>query len=447
MSDVCIREGEFIVRTLLLGNGGREAIIAEKLAKRYCLYSIMPYMNPTICEMVDKSGGKTFKGSPFDKELVKKVLKDEKIELCVVNNDDLLASGIIDLAKEMNVKTFGPTKKGAQIEWSKEYGLNLIEELVPEIAIKSFVVHTVDELNNTMLQFANNEFVVKPNGLTAGKGVKVGGVHFNTREEGIQYAMQCVKQDDAVIVQEIIEGYEFTIMGFTDGKNMVFAPATFDYPYRYDNDLGPGTGGMGCFSCKNGLLPFISEYDYSVCKEAMKSVLGHLNREKIEFNGVLNGGFFMTPKGIRFMEFNARLGDPEALNVLSVMETPFADVVYDIAINQHIDEELLKFKEEDTYVLYIVNKGYAVEEFGEKAIYEFDSSTLVDDIHLYFSSSEEVGRGKYQMQSNSRLFALVATGKDMKTIKQKVDEFAKREVKDPMLDYRNDIGFLAINGV
>lgn len=97
--------------------------------------------------------------------------------------------------------------------------------------------------------------------------------------------------------------------------------------------------------------------------------------------------------------------------------------------------------------MYIVNKGYAVEEFNEKAIYKFAGAALVDDIHLYFSSSEKVGHGKYQTQSNSRLFALVATGNDMKSIKQKVDDFAKREVKDSLLDYRNDIGMLAIKGV
>lgn len=433
------------MRSLLLGHGGREAIIAEKMASKFSLFSIMPYKNPTICKYVKESGGKYFIGSPFDKTLIKKILKEENIQLCIVNNDDLLEAGIIDLAREMNINTFGPTREGAKIEWSKDYGLNLINEIVPEIANKTYIAFTKNELNNIIKEFQGCDFVVKPNGLTAGKGVKVGGEHFKIREDGINYAKSCLEKDGMVILQEKIEGYEFTIMGFTDGNNIITAPATYDYPYRFNDDLGPGTGGMGCFSCKDGLLPFLTESDYLVCKLAMEKVLHRINKKEVIFNGVLNGGFFKTKNGIRFMEFNARLGDPEALNILSIMDTNFADVVYDIAVNKYIDDTRCKFKDINSYVLYIVTQNYALDNDNQEKYFNFDERSLSNKIHVYYSSCEKVGDCKYRIQGNSRLFALVQIGDNMKEIKSNIDSWAKENILDRVLDYRTDIGVLAID--
>ncbi len=175
-------------KCLLLGNGGREAVIAENIAKTYSLYSVLPYENPSIVEYVEKSNGKYIIGSPFDKELVKKFIEEENIEVCVISSDNLLQDGLIDLARSLGLKTFGPTSKAAKLEWSKTYALDIVQKLAPEMVIKNFDISSVEELDKAVENYLDENFVVKPEGLTGGKGVKVGGEHFSTKQEGYDYA-------------------------------------------------------------------------------------------------------------------------------------------------------------------------------------------------------------------------------------------------------------------
>lgn len=159
-------------KCLLLGNGGREAIIAEYVSKGYKLYSIMPYENPSIAEYVNKSGGKFVIGDAFDKELVKKFIQEEKIENCIISSDNLLKDGLIDLARGLGLKTFGPTSKGAKIEWSKTYALGIMEKIAPEMVIKNYNITDVDTLRKVIDSYADDSFVVKPEGLTRRKRSK-----------------------------------------------------------------------------------------------------------------------------------------------------------------------------------------------------------------------------------------------------------------------------------
>ena len=137
-------------KCLLLGNGGREAVLAEQIGKGFELYAIMPYANPSIVEEVEKSNGKYIIGDPFDKELVKKIVQEEKIQACVVSQDNLLREGAIDLAKELGLKTFGPTSQGAKVEWSKTYALDIVKKLAPDMVIKNESVTTLEQLEEAL---------------------------------------------------------------------------------------------------------------------------------------------------------------------------------------------------------------------------------------------------------------------------------------------------------
>lgn len=429
------------MKCLLMGCGGREAIIADKLAEKFELYAVISHENPSIVETVEKSGGKYIVDKKYNKEEIKKFIKDNKIEYCVVNSDNLLQDGMIDLARECGLKTFGPTSKGARIEWDKEYALSIVEKVAPEALVKSYVISNQEEFEKVKSTYTDENFVVKPNGLTAGKGVKVGGEHFNTLEEGMNYAEECFNNDGVVIIQDKIVGHEFSIMGFTDGENIVFAPTTYDYPYRYDDDKGPGTGGMGCVSYKNKLLPFLNEEDLEKCYSIMKKALKEINRESKEFNGVLYGAFFKTEKDILFIEFNSRLGDPEALNVLSVMQSSFADVAKIIADGETLNEENCRFNNLDSYVVYVVSKGYAVEKQFTPVEFDFSDRILKEDgVKVYFSSSKKVGEQRYISTGNSRLIAVLKTGEELNKIKSDVDSLLTKYVIDESLDYRTDIG-------
>lgn len=426
-------------KCLLLGNGAREAVICEAMSEKYEMYSIMPYENPSIVEFVEKSNGKYLVGSPFDKELVKKFVQENEIKYCIISSDNLLQDGLIDLAKELGLKTFGPTSKGAKIEWSKTYALDVVQELAPEMIIKNFEVTSLKELEDASNAYSDENFVVKPEGLTGGKGVKVGGVHFTTKEDGIAYAKECLEASGKVIVQDKVKGKEFTVMCLTDGKTVVTLPITFDYPYRYEEDKGPGTGGMGCIGFSNGLLPFLTQEDVHECSKLIEKTVHYLNKDAIEFTGILYGGFFKTEDGIKFIEFNARFGDPEAMNVINSFETPFGEIATDV-FEGTLSKEKCKFNGKNSFLVYIVSKEYAVKSNVPPVEFTLNKENVErKGVKLYFANAKKIEENRYTSVSNSRLFAIEKTGDDFETIKNQVYQVIKEEV-DEVLDYRTDIG-------
>ena len=422
-------------KCLLLGNGGREAVLAEYISKGYKLYVVCPYENPSIVEMVEKSGGKYIVADPFNKDIVSDFIKENNIEICLISSDNLLQDGLIDVARKLGLKTFGPTS----IEWSKTYALDIVEKLAPEMIIKNYNVTSVEKLKDIVELYNDDSFVIKPEGLTGGKGVKVGGIHFKGKDEGFKYAKSCLEISGNVIIQDKIEGREFTVMALTDGENIVVTPTTFDYPYRFNEDKGPGTGGMGCLSFENGILPFLEQRDIEECSKLIKETLKYINRDNLEFNGVIYGGFFKTKNGIKFIEFNSRFGDPEALNVLNALETPFTDVMKNI-FNKTLSTENCKFKKECTFTVYIVTKEYAVESRKEPLIFTINRDAIEKQgVKIYFANTKHLEGNKYSSVSNSRLFGLTTSAKSLQEAKEKVYNAIKGNV-DEKLDYRTDIG-------
>lgn len=433
-----------MTKCLLLGNGGREAVLAEYISKGFTLYSVLPYENPSIVEAIIASGGKYIVGSPFDKELVSNFIKQENIEMCVVSSDNLLQDGLIDLAKSLGLKVFGPTSLGAKIEWSKTYALDIVNQLAPEMVIKNLHITNVDSLRQAIDTYSDDSFVVKPEGLTGGKGVKVGGIHFKGKEEGFEYAKSCLENSGKVIIQDKVEGSEFTVMALTDGENIVVTPITFDYPYRYENDKGPGTGGMGCMSFNNGLLPFLTQDDVNECADLIKKTIQYVNKDSLEFTGVIYGGFFKCKDGIKFIEFNARFGDPEAINVLNALETPFTDVLTNI-VNKNLSKDNCKFTDNYTFTVYVVSKEYAVSSSKEPCVFTLNKDEIVNKgLKVYFANAKHIEGNTYTSVSTSRLFAVATSGKDLEEIKKKVYDAMDGNV-DTKLDYRKDIGNIYVH--
>lgn len=432
------------MKCLLLGNGGREAVIAEYISKGFSLYSVLPYENPSIIDAINSSNGKYIIGSPFDKELVSNFIKQENIEMCVVSSDNLLQDGLIDLAKSLGLKVFGPTSKGAKIEWSKTYALDIVSKLKPEMIIKNFCITDEKMLDEALTNYTDDSFVVKPEGLTGGKGVKVGGIHFKGKQEGYEYAKSCLEASGKVIVQDKVEGSEFTVMALTDGENIVVTPITFDYPYRYENDKGPGTGGMGCMSFNNGLLPFLEQSDVDECADLIKKTIQYVNKDSLEFTGVIYGGFFKCKDGIKFIEFNARFGDPEAINVLNALETPFTDVLNNV-VNKTLSKDNCKFTDNCTFTVYVVSKEYAVSSSKEPCVFTLNKDAITSKgLKIYFANAKQIEGNTYTSVSTSRLFAVATSGQDLEEIKKKVYDAMDGNV-DTKLDYRRDIGNIYVH--
>ena len=425
---------------LIIGNGAREAIFAKKLAIDSKIYAVMGHENPTIINAVKSNEGDYMVGDINDNSLIIDFAKKNSIDYVFVNSDAPLANGLVDDLMVANVKVIGPTKQGARIEWDKSYSIELVNNVAPNFTPKYIIVKNISQIDNALSYFNYKDIVVKPQGLTAGKGVKVMGEHLENIDEVIKYIQYLIDKGGEVLLCEKLQGFEFTIMGITDGSNFIFSPATYDYPYRNVGDSGPGTGGMGCFTDNKNILPFLSQSDYDDCCKIMKNVVQYMSSNNIHFNGVINGGFFLTKKGIKFMEFNSRFGDPEALNILSVMQCSFSKLLLAI-YNKNLDKFDCNFLSKASVVKYLVSNEYP--EKGPKISFNLDVLEInKNNIDVYFSAARAINEegNLYQTVSSSRVVALCCVADNIVEASNKLNNVINSFIDKINLDYRPDIG-------
>ena len=195
---------------------------------------------------------------------------------------------------------------------------------------------------------------------------------------------------------------------------------------------------MGCLSFENGLLPFLEQKDIDECSKLIKDTIQYVNKDNLEFTGVIYGGFFKCKQGIKFIEFNARFGDPEAINVLNSLDTPFAEVMEHIW-KQDLSVENCKFKHNYTFTVYVVSPDYAIKK-GEPCEFTLNKKQILEeDAKIYFASTKQIAENLYCSVGTSRLFAIHTHGDTLDNAKQKAYDAMKGNV-DAKLDYRNDIG-------
>ena len=348
-------------RFLVVGSGGREAAFASRLAEDSAVCAIMDHENPLIAQYSERTGGNWVVGDTRNPAKVAEFAEREDIDYAFVSSDEPLAAGVVDGLLDAGIKAVGATRAAARIEWDKIWAAGLVNRVCPEIMPRHKIIRDADELGGAMSWFevAGLAVVVKPQGLTGGKGVKVMGPHLETYADCRNYAAELLdnRPGEGVLLVERLEGIEFTVMGLTDGIHLVMSPASYDYPYRFVGDTGPGTGGMGCFTGPTKALPFMTDGDLEDCRRAMASVLDEMRRLGLQFTGVLNGGFFLTKDGIKFMEFNGRFGDPEGLNILQISRTPFSDVIR-MMWNGVLTSDKVQFERRASVVKYLVGPEY-----------------------------------------------------------------------------------------
>ena len=173
----------------------------------------------------------------------------------------------------------------------------------------------------------DGDLVVKPIGLTGGKGVRIMGEQVD-RAGAIAYARSL---NGDVVLEERLLGEEFTLQAFVDGNHLVPMPLVQDHKRAFEGDIGPNTGGMGSYSMPDHMLPFVQELDYQKALAIMQSVVATMERAGSPYKGILYGQFMNTAQGPKVIEFNARFGDPEAMNVLSLLSSDLSEIVCRIA--------------------------------------------------------------------------------------------------------------------
>ena len=335
------------MKVLIVGNGAREHVVAEAIARDAELYAVMSKKNPAIANLSKKYWICDIENA----EEVKKVLEGEKFDLGFSSPDATLAAGVSDVLAEFCSGVASPSKNASKIEWDKSYARNLMEKnFIP--GLPAFKV--IDSYEG-ILPFidAVGEVAVKPLGLTGGKGVKIMGEHLD-KDDTVEYSKELIEKDGAVLLEERLKGEEFTLQAFCDGEHIAFMPPVQDHKRAFEGDEGPNTGGMGSYSTGKN-LPFLEQKYLDEAQEIMRKTIEAMKKEENPFKGILYGQFMAGKEGVKVIEFNARFGDPEAMNVVPLVKDSFTEVLKKMAEGT-LDK--VEFEDKSTVVKYLVPEGY-----------------------------------------------------------------------------------------
>ena len=419
-------------KILLIGNGAREHAIAEALQKDESveIFAVGKTKNPGIFGLL--GGGEYLLKDVCDGVAIRELTMRIKPDFAVVGPEAPIAGGIVDMLAEMGVRSSSPLQTVGRLESSKSFTRDLVAKYGIEGNPKFKVFHDESGMAD-FLEELGEDFVVKADGLKGGKGVKVSGDHLNGREEGLAYAKECLADCGSVVIEEKLIGQEFSLMSFCDGMNTAEMPCVQDHKRAYEGDKGPNTGGMGTYSDSNHSLPFLKKSDIEEAAAITRKVAEALKKETgVYFKGVMYGGFIAVKNGVRLIEYNARFGDPEAMNVLSILKTNFVDICEAI-IRGELSGIKVEFENKATVCKYLVPEGYP-----DKAVkgVKVEIGELPDGVKTYYASVDSKDDGLYL--AGSRAIAMVGTGETIE-MAEKLAEAGAAAVRGPVF-YRKDIG-------
>jgi phosphoribosylamine--glycine ligase len=417
---------------LIVGSGAREHAIALALArspqqpKLLCFSSAR---NPGIVSLCSEYGV----GSITDPAAVVSFACKHQATIAVIGPEAPLAAGVADALWAGGVPVVGPTLSLARIESSKGFARELLAKY--KIPGNPFFQRftSLDGIERVLEQYAHRH-VIKDDGLAGGKGVKVCGDHLLSLEDSIAFCRELVEHGHPFVVEEKIEGEEFSLMSFCDGRTLKHMPAVQDHKRAYDGDKGPNTGGMGTYTDVDHKLPFLLDKDILEAQQINQRVAAALAEEcGAPYQGVLYGGFMATSDGVKLIEYNARFGDPESLNLLTLLETDFVEICRAI-VNETLADVDVRFSAKASVCKYVVPEGYP------DAPRKGDAVRLPTELPAgaqMFLSAVDVKDGTL-IATGSRTVAVVGTG-DTIGRAEALCEQVVRQIPGPFF-HRADIG-------
>jgi phosphoribosylamine---glycine ligase len=424
-----------MTRVLLIGNGAREHAIAETImrsGRNPQLYAFMKTKNPGI----DFLSAQVRIGRYDDPEAIIAFAKEAKIDFAVVGPEDPLSHGVVDALASAGISAVGPTKALAQLETSKSFTRSLLDKYGIQGNPRFRTFTSFSGIEPFLDELAG--IVIKPDGLTGGKGVLVQGDHFQTRAEALANCRAILKTHPSVTVEEKLDGEEFSLQCLCDGRTVVSTPPVQDHKRRFIDDQGPNTGGMGSYSCPDHLLPFLDAAAISEGLEITRKVAEAIRRETgVPYKGVMYGGFMVTASGVRLIEYNARFGDPEAMNIMPLLRTDFIDVCQAI-IDGRLDRLDIVFEKKATVCKYVVPKGYGLsaDHPDNASLSSRIEIGAIREARLYYSSVDQRPDGVYM--TSSRALGVVGIADGLAEAERIAEEAASAIRGD--VDHRQDIG-------
>jgi phosphoribosylamine--glycine ligase len=416
------------MKFLLIGDRAREHIIAEHIARDGAeLYSIMSLKNPAIASLSKQHWIRDIE----DSREVSSAIHGMRFSLCFSSPDVTLRAGMSDMLAKKGFHVASPSKRASRIEWDKSFMRGLLRRhSIP--SLRYVLARTEKGAMDAMVELG--EVAIKPLGLTGGKGVKVSGDHFTSPGEGMEYASALIKQDGSVLIEEKIEGEEFSLQAFCDGKTLGFMPPVQDFKRALEGDTGGNTGGMGSYSTGRN-LPFLRGSDLDAGKRIMRMTIDAMRADGLPFVGVLYGQFMATSKGIKLIEYNARFADPESMNALSVLNGSLLDVMVSMARG---NLKAPRFSSDSTVVKYLVPKGYPDNPLHSYSMAVDSAAIRESGAHLYYGSVFRNGDDLSTTPSHSRTLAVVGRASTL----EEAEAIAERgcAAVEGHLYHRSDIG-------
>ena len=416
---------------LLIGSGAREHAIAMALnraSQEKSIHCLASNMNPGVAQLCTEIKI----GNYNDPEFVRKYANDIKADLAIIGPENPLAEGVSDDLWKHGIKVVGPKKHLAQIETSKTFTRDLLTEYNIPACPEYRTFSGMDGVKE-FLSVLKDDYVVKYDGLAGGKGVKVSGDHLRSHEEALNYCHKLVNSGGKFVVEKKLVGEEFSLMSFCDGDTLKHMPIVQDHKRAYEGDTGPNTGGMGTYSDADHSLPFLTDEDIVQAQEINNATVKALKNKFADgYKGILYGGFMATATGVKLIEYNARLGDPEAMNVLSLLQSDFLTICQGI-VNGTLDKVDVRFSNLATVCKYAVPNGYPDKPVKGEPI---DLSNVKNQEGLFYASVD-IKNGQL-IEAGSRTAAVVGIANTISDA-EKIAEKEISSLEGPLF-HRNDIG-------
>jgi phosphoribosylamine---glycine ligase len=416
------------MKILVVGGGGREHAIASALARNSGteIFSVMAKQNYGISRLAKD----VRLCRETDIPRIVSYAKETGVDYAFIGPEAPLEAGIVDQLELLGIGCIGPAQAAARIETDKAFCRDLMElhniDGCPRYRVFHDTMEAVSFINEH-----EEDLVIKPIGLTGGKGVRIMGEQVD-RSGAVSYVKSL---NGGVVLEERLIGEEFTLQAFVDGNHMVPMPLVQDHKRAFEGDLGPNTGGMGSYSMPDHMLPFVSGPDYKKALAIMRATIAALERTGMPYKGILYGQFMNTAKGPKVIEFNARFGDPEAMNVLSLLCSDLSDIVVNM-VKGSLSAAQVAFEKKATVCKYIVPTGYPDSPVSGDPITNIPS----DGALIYYANVEE--REGRLTTLNSRTLAFVGIGPTLAEAEQIAEQSASSVRGN--VRYRRDIGTSAL---
>jgi phosphoribosylamine--glycine ligase len=390
------------MRVLVVGGGGREHALAWKLGQNPTVDKIFAVPgNAGIAEIAE-----CFQADVTDAETLSNLAEDLGIDLTVIGPEGPLVEGIADELESRGLVVFGPSKAAARIEGSKAFAKEIMEKAgVPTARARSFD----DQAGATaFLDELSPPYVVKADGLAAGKGVSI----CETRAEAEAAIAECLvagRFGDAgatVVIEEFLEGEELSLFCLTDGRVVLpLAPAQ-DFKRALDGDQGPNTGGMGAYSP----VPHMpSDVVSRAVTEIFEPVVRQLDHEGARYKGLLYGGLMITADGPKVLEFNCRFGDPETQVVIPRLGSDLAEIMLACA-EGNLEHYVPQWRSEACVTVVLASGGYPGDYATGKEIRGLEEATQKPDVLVFHAGTK---RRRSIVTAGGRVLAVSALGADL----------------------------------